>query len=104
MSLWKSVASAEAGSRYTMKQLTVNTLSYVYLANDIRVALKTLPEKHRRVIEMRYGLNGEGEMTLGEIAEEMGLTRERIRQIEYKALRMLRQPGRGLFHYGMEGW
>ena len=43
---------------------------------------------------MRYGLNGDASKTLEEIGNIFGVTRERIRQIEKKALRKLRQPGR----------
>lgn len=46
----------------------------------------------RGVIEMRYGLNGGSEMTLDNVADFFGVTRERIRQNEAKALRILRSP------------
>lgn len=52
-----------------------------------------LNERERRVLEYRYGLADGNELTLEEVAKVFGLTKERIRQIESKALRKLRHPG-----------
>ena len=52
-------------------------------------ALEKLTEKQRNVIALRFGLDGEGERTLDEISKIYGVTRERIRQIEAKALEIL---------------
>ena len=52
------------------------------------------PERERRVIELRYGLDPEGPMTLEDIGKKVGLTRERVRQIEVKTLQMLKTSGR----------
>ena len=49
-----------------------------------------LPQRQRFVLERRYGLNDQGVQTLAEIAEELGLTRERVRQIQSEALMRLR--------------
>jgi RNA polymerase primary sigma factor len=56
--------------------------------------LKTLSPKEERVIRMRFGIGCDREHTLEEIGQEFGVTRERIRQIEAKALRTLRGPDR----------
>jgi len=56
----------------------------------LQLGLEALPERHRRVLELRYGLDGRDPRTLDEIGREFGLTRERIRQIEVTALRKLR--------------
>ena len=56
--------------------------------------MDSLTERERAVLEMRYGLNGEKPQTLEEIGSKMNVTRERIRQIEAKALRKLRHPSR----------
>ncbi len=58
----------------------------------IRDAVSELPEKERMVIVLRYGLSGGNPETLETIGMRMGVTRERIRQIEEKALRRLRIP------------
>lgn len=61
---------------------------------SIDAALATLRPRERRVLELRFGLDGGGERTLDDVAEGMGVTRARIRQIEAKAVRKLRHPSR----------
>jgi RNA polymerase sigma factor (sigma-70 family) len=56
----------------------------------IRASLKTLNERHAAIVGLRFGLNGSDARTLEEVAQSYGLTRERIRQIEEKALVKLR--------------
>jgi RNA polymerase primary sigma factor len=56
--------------------------------------LSSLTARERRVLELRFGLAGEKLYTLSEIGDALGVTRERIRQIEAKALRKLRHPSR----------
>ena len=56
---------------------------------DIERALDSLPERERRVIELRYGLKGEQPRTLEEVGRAFGVTRERIRQIENNTLKKL---------------
>ncbi len=53
---------------------------------QLMAGVAALPERKRRIIEMRYGLNDEPERTLPEIGREIGLTRERVRQLELEAL------------------
>ena len=65
--------------------------------------LDGLEERERRVIELRYGLDPEGPMTLEEIGTRVGLTRERVRQIEVKTLQMLKASGRAATLEGMAG-
>jgi len=52
--------------------------------------LTQIDEREARILKLRYGLDGEDPMTLKEIGERIGLTRERVRQIEHEALRKLR--------------
>jgi RNA polymerase primary sigma factor len=56
---------------------------------DIDCALAALPERERRVIELRFGLHGGQPRTLGEVGRTLGVTRERIRQIENTTLKTL---------------
>jgi RNA polymerase primary sigma factor len=56
---------------------------------DIERALGSLPERERKVIELRFGLNGEPPCTLEEVGRAFGVTRERIRQIENNTLKRL---------------
>ena len=65
--------------------------------------LEGLPLRERRVIELRYGLDPEGPLTLEEIGHRVGLTRERVRQIEVKTLQMLKASGRAAILEGMAG-
>ena len=66
--------------------------------SDVRVQLnamiRTLSERERVIIELRHGLRDHNPLTLEEIGVRFGVTRERIRQIEAKALRKLRHPTR----------
>jgi RNA polymerase primary sigma factor len=71
-----------------------DTASHELLKQHIDGALSTLTSREKRVIELRFGLHGGRERTLEEVGQEFGVTRERIRQIEAKALRKLRHPSR----------
>jgi RNA polymerase primary sigma factor len=64
------------------------------LRDHVQGVLDSLSGRERRVIELRYGLDGAPDRTLSEIGDALGVTRERIRQIEAKALRKLRHPSR----------
>ncbi len=64
------------------------------LRHDLHHALETLTERERKVIELRFGLTDGRERTLEEVGAVFHVTRERIRQIEAKALRKLRHPTR----------
>jgi len=55
----------------------------------IRGAVASLPEKERLMLELRYGLNGKEPMTLEQVGDEFGVTRERVRQVETHVLRKL---------------
>jgi RNA polymerase primary sigma factor len=57
---------------------------------DVRKALAVLPRRDREVLELRYGLNGRKPLTLEEVGEAFGVTRERIRQIENNTLKRLK--------------
>ncbi|HEV3401968.1 MAG TPA: sigma-70 family RNA polymerase sigma factor [Acidimicrobiales bacterium] len=59
---------------------------------ELRAVLATLSEREQRVLELRFGLVGDRPRTLEEVGQEFNLTRERIRQIEAKALSKLRHP------------
>ena len=56
--------------------------------------LDSLPLRKAKILRMRFGIDSGKEHTLEEVAKKYGLTRERVRQIEAKALRKLRQPAR----------
>ena len=64
------------------------------MQEQLRAMLGTLPERERRVIELRFGLVDGHPRTLEEVGREFGVTRERIRQIESKTLCKLRHPSR----------
>ena len=69
-----------------------DSLMDVALKEDINTVLSTLSDKEREIIELRFGLEGKIPMSLKEIGEIYNLTKERIRQIEKKALERLRAP------------
>ena len=64
------------------------------LSEKIEDVLDTLPPREARILKLRFGLENGRTYTLEEVGEKFGLTRERIRQIESKALRRLRHPRR----------
>ncbi|HOO09905.1 MAG TPA: RNA polymerase sigma factor RpoD/SigA [Cyclobacteriaceae bacterium] len=64
------------------------------LRREVQRALSTLTQREADVIALYFGLNGEHVMTLEEIGEKFGLTRERVRQIKEKAIRRLRHTSR----------
>ena len=68
--------------------------SYQLLKEQVEEVLDTLNHRERRVLQLRFGLEDGRSRTLEEVGREFGVTRERIRQIEAKALRKLRHPSR----------
>jgi RNA polymerase primary sigma factor len=60
---------------------------------DIAGVLATLPHRERKVLELRYGLRGDEPMTLEQVGQAFGVTRERIRQIETRTLTKLQNYG-----------
>ncbi len=64
------------------------------LREKIEAVLETLPPREARILRLRFGLENGHTYTLEEVGQKFGLTRERIRQIESKALRRLRHPRR----------
>jgi RNA polymerase primary sigma factor len=66
-----------------------DTTSLSLRREDVELALAALPERERRVIELRYGLDGSQPFTLEEVGRAFGVTRERIRQIENNTLKKL---------------
>ena len=62
------------------------------LSQQIREIINSLPERERRIIELRFGLDNGIARTLEEVSNKMEITRERVRQIEVKALNILREP------------
>jgi RNA polymerase primary sigma factor len=65
------------------------------LTSQVERALATLSPKEKEILRLRFGIGEEGEHTLEEVGKRFSVTRERIRQIEAKALRKLRHPLRG---------
>ncbi|MFN7037499.1 MAG: sigma-70 family RNA polymerase sigma factor, partial [Bellilinea sp.] len=78
-------------------QVTPSPIQTAYtnmLREKIEAVLETLPPREARILRLRYGLENGHQYTLEEVGQKFGLTRERIRQIEGKALRRLRHPRR----------
>lgn len=76
--------------------------SYAVLQDQISKLLDTLTEREKRVLILRFGLKDGRTRTLEEVGKEFNVTRERIRQIEAKALRKLRHPSRARMLKGYE--
>ena len=68
--------------------------SFILLREQLEEVLETLTPREEKVLRLRFGLDDGRSRTLEEVGQEFGVTRERIRQIEAKALRKLRHPSR----------
>jgi len=73
----------------------VEAAKQLMLRRELEEVLASLPERERKILELRYGFSDGQARTLEEVGENFGITRERIRQIEAVALRKLRHPYRG---------
>jgi RNA polymerase primary sigma factor len=71
-----------------------NQTAFKVLKEQIESVLSTLPAREQEVLKMRFGLDNSYSLTLEEVGLYFSVTRERIRQIEAKALRRLRHPKR----------
>lgn len=83
--------------QFVEDQLTPTPIESTYsklLREKIEEVLDTLPPREARILRLRFGLENGHNYTLEEVGNKFGLTRERIRQIESKALRRLRHPRR----------
>jgi RNA polymerase primary sigma factor len=78
----------------TSQPSPIEAASRELLKENIEEVLATLTDREAKVLRMRFGLDGKNPMTLEEVGKEFGVTRERIRQIEAKALRKLKHPSR----------
>ena len=75
-------------------QAPADAVSYQLLKEQVDDVLGSISQRERRVLQLRFGLEDGRSRTLEEVGREFGVTRERIRQIEAKALRKLRHPTR----------
>lgn len=71
-----------------------DSAAFSMLREELNTALESLTDRERQVVELRFGLRDGRARTLEEVGKEFNVTRERIRQIEAKALRKLRHPSR----------
>jgi RNA polymerase primary sigma factor len=71
-----------------------NLTAFTLLQEQLSMVLSTLPAREQEVLKMRFGLDDGYSLTLEEVGLYFNVTRERIRQIEAKALRRLRHPKR----------
>lgn len=78
----------------TSQPSPVDQASRELLKESLEEVFSTLSDREAKVLKLRFGLNGNKPMTLEEVGKEFGVTRERIRQIEAKALRKLKHPSR----------
>lgn len=78
----------EDGNHPSPEAQTIHTS----LRTDLNEALETLSDKESKILELRFGLNDKQPLSLKEIGEKFNLTKERIRQIEKKALQRLQAP------------
>jgi len=77
--------------------LPLDSVVYKDLSDGLRRALASLTPREEKVIRMRFGIGEKAEYTLEEVGQDFEVTRERVRQIEAKALRKLRHPIRSKY-------
>ncbi len=77
-----------------IEETMTKVADHCWLKESIAKVLDTLLPREKKVLEMRYGLKGGETMTYEQIGREFGVTRERVRQIERRALSKLRHPTR----------
>jgi RNA polymerase primary sigma factor len=75
-------------------QAPADAAAYLLLKEQLEDVLETLTPREEKVLRLRFGLDDGKPRTLEEVGQVFGVTRERIRQIEAKALRKLRHPSR----------
>lgn len=75
-------------------QIPVDAATYTLLHEQLMEVLDTLTDREQKVLRLRFGLDDGRPRTLEEVGREFNVTRERVRQIEAKALRKLRHPSR----------
>jgi RNA polymerase primary sigma factor len=75
-------------------QTPSDSVSFIMLKEQLLGVLDTLTPREEKVLRLRYGIDDGKPRTLEEVGKEFNVTRERIRQIEAKALRKLRHPSR----------
>jgi RNA polymerase primary sigma factor len=68
------------------------TVDHKIMREHLHKILEGLPAREARILQLRFGLTSGQSLTLGEVGRRLGITRERVRQIEAQALRRLRQP------------
>ena len=81
--VWRVAPDERSGDDYARVEVGQWELALVE-------AVRSLPEREARIIEMRHGLDGNETLTLREVSEELGISQERARQVEIKALRTIR--------------
>ena len=77
--------------------------AFTLLKEQLEEVLSTLTDREQKVLRLRFGLDDGRARTLEEVGKEFNVTRERIRQIEAKALRKLRHPSRSQKAEGLSG-
>jgi RNA polymerase primary sigma factor len=73
---------------------TVSEVVRVLETSHLMESVERLPERERRVLVRRYGLDGEKPATLADLSEELAVSRERVRQLQYEAEQILRDEGK----------
>ena len=91
---WRRGSVAESGVRSVAAPAPAEAAAFTLLKEQLMSVLSTLTPREEMVLKLRFGLEDGRQRTLEEVGKEFKVTRERIRQIEAKALRKLRHPSR----------
>jgi len=88
-------ASTIPARQDSVESSVLNGTQNEHIASNIRTIMEDLPERDRIIVMRRFGLDGQGERTLLQVATELGVTRERVRQLQNSILNRLRYGGIG---------
>jgi RNA polymerase primary sigma factor len=95
---------ANNSDKFSSIEYVDDEIDSVTINKELMEQLSYLKPREKKVLEMRFGINGKKDCSLDEVSKEFNITREMVRQIEFKALRKMNHPKRSGKLLDMLGW